>query len=123
MLIFQWLRWQKVVIDILNHNSGPTTSDSEIDLTGGCKGVDFPTSAIRRERYETFCIVLRSVNFWGRKCVKPRFFIPLTATWFLPSLCDASHAIPASEIYTTEYNVTGFPQHKVVLLSFERHKF
>ena len=75
MLIFQWLRWQKVVIDILNHNSsGPTTSDSEIDLTGGCKGVDFLTSATRRERYETFCIVLRSVNFWGRKCVKTAVF-------------------------------------------------
>ena len=48
--------------------------------------------------------ILRSVDFWGRKFVKTApFYCAHRAV--SPSLSGASHAIPAPEIYTTEYRL------------------
>ena len=49
-------------------------------------------------------ILLSGVNFWGRKCENPaQNVVQRRARAVSPSPSVASHAIPASEIYTTEY--------------------
>ena len=51
--------------------------------------------------------VLRSVDFWGRKCLKTARFDCVHCA-VSPSPSGGTHAIPAPEIYTTDY-VMGKP--------------
>ena len=48
------------------------------------------------------CVILSGVNFWRMKCVKTALFSCICRA-VSPSPSGTSHAIPASEIYTSEY--------------------
>ena len=52
----------------------------------------------------SFFNILRSVDFWGRKCVKTALLY-CVHRMISPSLSGASHAIPSPQIYTIEYKL------------------